>query len=261
MSAPIVTNPDPDSLQGPVDDILQEIQGKTTDLFNGINDILSWVPWPLSELIPVIEQGIEALEQKIKEFWDQVNEFIHERGSSSALTQAGQIWQQQVATPAGNLAGKLSPNIMQAEDDWTGDAANAYKNTIPAQDSALTAIQKIANQIDTSLTNIASAIGSFWTAVYAALAAFVVGLIGAVAACCTVVGIPVGIAAVCGVAGVIIAGITAAVMAITGIINSAKAEQTQLIQQLSDNSNFPSGQWPVSTSDMSDDHGGWQPNS
>jgi hypothetical protein len=55
--------------------------------------------------------------------------------------------------------------------------------------------------------------------------------------------------------------IAAAISAVTGIVNSAKAEQVQLTQQLSDNSNFPNGEWPVSTSDMSDDRGGWQPNS
>lgn len=250
-----------DSFQGLVDDIIMVIEQKTNDLFNGINDVLSWVPWPLSDLISGIEDDVKNFEQKMQEFWDQMNEFLHERGSATALTQAAQVWLQQVSTPAGNLAGKLSPNILQAEDDWSGDAANAYKNTIPAQDSALEAIQKIANQINTSLTNIASAIGSFWTAIYIALGALAVGLVGAIAACCTVVGIPAGIAAVVGVVMAVGTAITAAISAVTGIVNSAKAEQVQLTQQLSDNSNFPNGQWPVSTSDMSDDSGGWQPNS
>lgn len=254
-----VTNSD--SIQGQVDSALQDIEQKANDLFNGINDVLSWVPWPLSDLVSGIEADVKDLEKKLQDFWDQMNEFLHERGSSSALTQAAQVWLRQVSTPVGDLAGKLSPNILQAEDDWTGDAANAYKNTIPAQDSALAAIQKIANQINTSLTNIASAIGAFWTAIYVALGLLVVGLVGAIAACCTVVGIPAGIAAAVGVVMAVAGAVTAAITAITGIVNSAKAEQVSLTQQLSDNSNFPNGQWPVSTSDMSDDRGGWQPNS
>lgn len=66
-----------------------------------------------------------------------------------------------------------------------------------------------------------------------------------------------GIIVACGMINAVMAIVSAAVNAITGIVNSANAEQAALTQKLVDNSTFPVGWWSVATSDMSDD-GEWQ---
>ncbi len=64
---------------------------------------------------------------------------------------------------------------------------------------------------------------------------------------------------VVGAVAAAIALVTATVVALNNFISTTiNIQQSTLMQKLSDNTNFPDGQWPVSTADMSDDHGGWQ---
>lgn len=237
---------------------IKEIQQKVKELFDKVNGLLSWVPSFLSGVVDTIKNALNALNQKLQEFWDQVNKFFTEPGWPPALKQAAQAWENHVSSTVSNIAGTLTTDQLQAENDWQGQAANAYKSTIPSQDNALNAIKTIADQINTSLNNIANAIVAFWVAIGAALLTFVVGLVAAIAACCTVVGTPAGIGAAATTVGVVLALVTAAIIALTTYINGVNSEQTTLTQKLNDNSTFPNGRWPVSTSDMSNDHGGWQ---
>jgi uncharacterized protein YukE len=237
---------------------LNEIQQKVNELVDKVNGLLSWVPSFLSFVVDRIKDAMNSLNQKLEQFWEQVKEFVTEPGSPSALKSAAKAWENNVSKMIGNITGTLTTDNLQAENDWHGQAANAYKSTIPDQNTALTALKGVTDQINTSLDNLGNAVIAFWIAVGAALLTFVVGLVGAIAACCTVVGTPAGIAAGIGVAAVVLGLITTAVLALNSYLNSLSAEQNSLYQKLTDNSSFPKGKWPVSTSDMSDDHGDWQ---
>jgi uncharacterized protein YukE len=237
---------------------LDEIQQKVQQLFDKVNGLLNWVPSFLSAVVDTIQDALNTLNQKLRQFWAQVEEFVREPGSPAALKSAAQDWENNVSQVIGNITGTLTTDRLQAENDWHGQAANAYKSTIPNQNTALTALKDVTDQINTSLDNLSNAVIAFWVAVGAALLTFIVTLVGAIAACCTVVGTPAGIAAVIGVVAVVLGLITTAVLALNSYLDSATAEQTALNQKLTDNSTFPGGKWPVSTSDMSDDHGDWQ---
>jgi uncharacterized protein YukE len=237
---------------------LKDIQDKVKELFDKINGLLSWVPSFLSGVVNAIKDAVNKFNEKLQEFWNKVEQFISEPGSPSALKQAAQAWENSVSKVVSNLTGTLSTDKLQAENDWQGAAANAYKSTIPSQTAALNSVKGIADQLNSSLNNLAGAVITFWVAIGAALLMFVVGLVGAIAACCTIVGTPAGIAAIVGVIVVVLGLITTAILALTSYLNSISTEQASLGQKLNDNSTFPNGKWPVSTSDMSDDHGGWQ---
>jgi predicted PurR-regulated permease PerM len=249
---------DADSIIQQANQKLQEIQQKVQELFDKINGLLSWVPSFLSGVVDAIKDAVDKFNQKLQEFWTQVEKFFSEPGSPSALKQAAQAWENTVSKVISNVTGSLSTDQLQAENDWQGQAANAYKSTIPSQTAALNSIKGIADQVNTSLNDLAGAVIAFWVAIGAALLTFIVGLVGAIAACCTVVGTPAGIAAAVGVIAVVLGLVTTAILTLTSYLNSVSAEQASLGQKLNDNSTFPNGKWPVSTSDMSDDHGGWQ---
>jgi len=183
---------------------------------------------------------------------------LSEPGSIDALNDAAQYWSTKVENVVSGVAGTLQPDQLQAPNDWTGMAANAYKATIPVQTSALGTLKTAANQMSTQLTSMANALNSFYTALKVALASFVVALIAAIAACCTVVGTPAGIAALIIFGGACVTAIGAEITALVNLANAANTTNTNIAQTLNDNTNFPNGNWPVSTSDMSDDHAGWQ---
>ena len=61
------------------------------------------------------------------------------------------------------------------------------------QQSALTSVKAVGDEIDTTLNDLASAIIRFWLAVAVALVGFVVAVASAVATASTVVGAPVGV--------------------------------------------------------------------
>lgn len=234
-------------------DKLREIEQKVKELFDKVNGLLDWVPSFLSDLIKPIQQALGLLNEKMQEFWKQVDEFFTEPGSVSALHNAADTWAKQVSPQLGALAGTLTLDQLRTDDEWKGKAADAYKNTVPAQSSALGAIKDIGNQLNTSLTNLANALIAFWVAIGLALVAFVVGLVGAIAACCTVVGAPAGVAAAATTAGVVIGLISAAIAAFISYNNGIQTEQAALGQKLSDDSQFPNGAWPVSTADLADE--------
>lgn len=249
---------DADAVIQKANEKLKEIQDKIKELFDKINSLLSWVPSFLSSVVDKIKDAVNAFNAKLQQFWDKVEQFISEPGSPSALKQAAQSWENSVSKVISDITGTLSTDQLQAENDWQGQAANAYKSTIPSQTAALNSIKGIADQLNTSLNNLGNAVIAFWVAIGAAFLTFVVGLVAAIAACCTVVGTPAGVGAAATTIGVVLALVTTAVLALVSYLNSVSSEQASLTQKLNDNSTFPHGKWPVSTADMSDDHGGWQ---
>ncbi|MGH3435039.1 MAG: hypothetical protein ACRDRN_01065 [Sciscionella sp.] len=251
---------DADSIIRKADDKLREIEQKTQDLFDRVNGILDWVPSFLSDVVHAIQTALNMLKQKLDEFWSNVNQFITEPGSLSALQHAADAWEKSVSATISSLAGTLTLGQLRTDDKWHGPAATAYKTTVPAQAAALNAIKDIADQANTSLTNLKGAVLAFWVAIAAAVVTFVIGLIAAIAQCCTIVDIPGGVATAAAAAAVVIGLIVAAVTALTSYVNIINSEQASMVQKLDDNSKFPNGTWPVSTADIGDDSG-WHVNS
>jgi hypothetical protein len=215
-------------------DKVQDIERKVQEFFDKVNDVLSWVPWFLNHLIEPIRAGLEALNGKLREFWDRVNQLWEQPGNSDRLKQVGEQWVNEVGNVLGDIAGTISPDRLQTNIEWTGRAAEAYRATIPAQVSGLNAVKDIANQMRSSLNNLANSIDGLWIALGFAFAGFVVGAVAAIATAVTVVGIPAAIAIIATAVGVAIGLIAAAIMALNSHLNTIESEQATIAQKVHD---------------------------
>ena len=213
---------------------LREIQQKVDEFFDKVNSVLSWVPFFLSYLIEPIRAGIEALNAKLREFWDRANQLFQQPGSPSRLDEVAQLWVSEVAEPVAAIAGTVSPDKMRTNVEWVGRAAEAYRSTVPAQVSGLNGIKDIANQMRTSLNLLANSVENFWLAIGIAFATFIVGAVGAIIAAATVVGVPAAIAAIATAVGVSIGLIAAAVVSLKSHINTIELQQAAIAQKVTD---------------------------
>lgn len=212
----------------------QELNRKIQEFFDKVNDVLSWVPGFLSDLIEPIKNGLEALSRKVKEFWDRVNQLIDQPGSPTRLHQVADDWVNKVGNVVGDIAGRVGLDKLQTNLDWEGRAAEAYKATVPAQVSGLNSVKDLADQLRSSLDNLGNGIEAFWTAMAVAAGVFVVGAIAAIATACTVVGIPAAIAAIGTAAGVSIGLVTTAIVSLQSLTNTVSSEQNTIAQKVHD---------------------------
>jgi len=213
---------------------LQEIQRKVDEFFDKVNSVLSWVPFFLSYLIEPIKAAIQALNAKLREFWDRANQLMEQPGSPSALKEAARRWSSDVAAPLAAIAGTIAPARMQTNVEWIGRAAEAYRVTLPGQVAGLTGAKGVADQMRSSLTNLAMSVENFWLAIGIAFATFIVGAVGAIIAAATIVGVPAAIAALATAVGVSIGLIAAAIMALKSHLNTIEREQAAITQRITD---------------------------
>lgn len=239
----------------PVNPLVREAEGKTEEIdrkvrefFEKVNGLLDWVPGALTQLIEPIQRGLQQLQQKLAEFWDRVNQLFEQPGNSDRLKEVGDSWANSIGNPVGDTAGDISLEKLRANIEWTGKAAEAYKAMVPAQGESLSGIKNLAIQLQNSLTGLANAIDSFWTANLIALGTFVVGVVGAIAAACTVVGVPAAIAAIATAAGVSIGLIATAVNTMNSLVDTIETEQNSIKQKIQD----LGSEWSKSNADLSD---------
>lgn len=212
----------------------QEIEEKVQRFFDIVNDTISWVPWPASELLGPIEDGMENLAQEMQKFWDEVNQIFEQPGDADRLRQAGVAWADSIGNPLGDTAGDISLENHKTNIEWTGRAAEAYKALVPAQEEALSGLKDIAITMRTSLDDMAESIEDFWQAIVMAFVSFIVGAVAAIASAFGVVTIPAGIAVLLGAVGVGLALIFQAVQAIDSHMDVIRDQQTAVQQGLRD---------------------------
>ncbi len=212
----------------------QEIEEKVQRFFDIVNDTISWVPWPASELLGPIEDGMENLAQEMQKFWDEVNQIFEQPGDADRLRQAGAAWADSIGNPLGDTAGDISLENHQTNIEWTGRAAEAYKALVPAQEEALSGLKDIAITMRGSLDDMAESIEDFWQAIVMAFVSFIVGAVAAIASAFGVVTIPAGIAVLLGAVGVGLALVFQAVQAIDSHMDVIRDQQTAVQQGLRD---------------------------
>jgi hypothetical protein len=178
---------------------------------------------------------------------------IAQAGSPAALRAAGAVWSGEIGGMVSRLAGLATLNGIRADDHWSGAAAEAYRNTLPAQQSALTSVKAVGDEIDTTLNDLASAIIRFWLAVAVALVGFVVAVASAVATASTGVGAPVGVTIAIAAVGATAVAVNEALTDLTTITTDIRDQAAGLQRRLSNDTAFPAGRWPRSTTPISGD--------
>jgi hypothetical protein len=252
MSAPAAIEPAIDVLA-----IVSDIRQRLAEADAEVARIAANVDNALSGLPDLVGGGLrEAVAQLRQVFDDAVGLIVGPLtyvGDPVALQNAGAAWAIDIGGTTGALAGVPSLNGAKVDDFWTGMAADAYKNTLPAQAAALTAIKTAGDELSSTLTELANGIGRFWIAIGEAVLSFVVGIGTAVAATETGIGVPVGVGLGVAVAGGLGVAVRSAFDALTDITTDTATRATALGNRLANDVAFPRGAWPRSATPISSD--------
>ena len=221
---------------------LDKIRDKTTELQNSINSGLA----SLSSLAGwVADRIVDAWNwfcQQADRFWSWITNITSHMGSPSALSQAADSWSSGVGGPVSSQVQAADAGSLLVDDTWTGAAASQYKQVYPQQKEALRAVKAtFVDGLASALDLVQKGIIAFWGALGAALAALVVGLIGAIASSATVFGLPAAPFIAAGAVGVAAAACWGGGEILTACCASAN---TTMQGKLHDDTSYLGGRWP-----------------
>lgn len=239
------------------DDVIHMVSGKLTEsqemvqkLYDGVDQLLSWVPEAFMHLIEPIKKTVEEFGKLHVKIFEEIGEFLTKRGEIDLLRTVSEQWSDRVAAPLKDVSGALNLDKHRSNIEWEGRAAEAYKALVPAQAGAVTSLQGAADKMVTALDSLANAIEMFWVAVGVAVVTFVVGLVAAIAGLAGIVTAPAAIAGACGVVSVVLGLIGAAVTAFYATVQPINS-QIKIIRSVTDGLG---GKWatPDNGVDLSD---------
>jgi hypothetical protein len=238
------------SLLGRVEDGLRRAENACQSLFDHVN---GWTSW-LGPLASGIRSALNKIGELLSTLFREIGKFFTQPGVPWTLWAHGNDWSgEPIGGRVSKLVAKSTLDEIRTDDVWQGPAADAYRNTLPRQKDALAAIKAAADLIDSVLSKVALAIGAFWLAVAALILSLWVELTAESGAAATGVGAPAAAAA----AGISLAKALALLGTAGGALyaflaNDAMSSMKDLRQQVHNDSAYPDGQWPRSTTDLSD---------
>ena len=232
-----------DDLVLQINELIAKIRTKLDELLGVVNDFLGWVPWGLGWLADKIRDAWDWLCEKFDEFWDSLTLITTNMGDRGALSTTGSTWSTSVASPVSAKKDTVDASvILRADDTWEGDAAERYG---PRAKLHQTALEKVVTTYVTGITaaldTVRAGLVKFSMGLITALAALVVGIIGALASSATIFGIPAGIFIAAGAALVAIGAFY------TGgelLKSDCTAARSDLEEKMFDNNGFPDQAWP-----------------
>jgi hypothetical protein len=226
-------------------DLVDRFYRLVQELQDGINDALDWVPFFLNWIVDRIRDLWNDLMNKIKEFFDPLVEILSNLGSPTTVSSTADKWSSTVGSPVSGRVALADLGSLSVEDNWKGSAADQYKQKVPLQKTALQNIKtQFTDGISGALKDVSSAIQVFFGIMIGAIGAFIVAIVGALAATGTIVGIPAGIVIAITAAGVFGAAFYAAG---ENLKSSCRTAKTVLDQKKAENTGYPNGAWPVAT--------------
>ncbi|MGH3428846.1 MAG: hypothetical protein ACRDQZ_14980, partial [Mycobacteriales bacterium] len=128
--------------------LVKRLKDAWDDIVDGVNSVLDMLPGVLEGSI---KSAFEKCSSKVAKVFKEIAKLYSERGSASALRAAGGSWNEQVGHRASTQAGLLTKEALEADDEWTGDAADRYGEAITTQGKALTEIKAITDILQTTL--------------------------------------------------------------------------------------------------------------
>lgn len=244
-------HPDPtgiafNALMEKVSQKIEEARQKVVEFFNAVGKVLSKLPG-------ILARGANSLLNKVRDKWNQLMDKIrfywNHRGDPGRLNAAAKRYSDDVQAKVSPEANVYRPSGLVADDKWKGDAADAYREILLPQGTALGAYADKAGKVGSTLRDAGWAIYIFWGAVAAAVAVLIIGIIGAIAAAETVIG----------AIGAILAALVVAAAAIgTGLLVAQDKMSTAAAAfrtEANDKKAFPGpppGSWPRATRSLLD---------
>jgi uncharacterized protein YukE len=219
--------------------VLDRIEGKTTDLQNSINGKMKWLPPGLQDSV---RSGWNAFCAKLQDIWNFWKDVFTHMGSPSALSDTADAWSSLVGGPVSAQVQTADAGLLGVDDKWDGDAADAYRQTLPTQKTALEKIKTpLVDGISSALADVSNGIITFWVGLGVALAALVAGLIGALSSAATIFGLPAAPFIAAGAAAIACTAVITGGMLLESRCRNAS---TTLRQRIEDNSGFHDEHWP-----------------
>ncbi|MGL5862804.1 MAG: hypothetical protein ACRCY9_16265 [Phycicoccus sp.] len=223
-------------------ELVRRLQDKVDELSAALNRVLGWIPPGMGWVADRIHDGWNQLIEKLAEFWAWVDEHLNNPGSPSVLSQTAQDWNTSVGGPVSSQAGIIDAGQLLSDDRWSGTAAEAYKQAITPQKTAMDKVKtSMVDGVFQALDKMQTGIIVFWVAFAVGVAACIGGLIGAIASTASILGAPAGpfIAAAAVVA--LIAALAGGALKLKSDIDSAEGI---LVGKLNDLGAYPGGSWP-----------------
>jgi hypothetical protein len=228
-----------------IERLLESIRRKANELVNTINATLAKVEFFIGNQVA---KATDSFVRLLRSTLDGLDEIVSNMGSPSTLSAHADIWNMQIGAPVVGLVLNADLDQTRADNLWTGDAATAYKDSLPPQKAALSGVKTVTDGISNALSEMARAIWGFWLALVGGLAALIAGIIAALASSATIVGLPAG-PFIAGGAALVFIG--AAFVGAMNLKSAAADQNTKLGTKLAD-AGFNKGHWPATTSDFSD---------
>jgi hypothetical protein len=219
--------------------VMDRVDAKTTELQNSINEKIRLLPGFLQDKVVA---GWNRFCGLLRNIWGKLSGFLAEAGSVTSLWDTADAWSERVGAPVSGEVQNADAGYLTADDNWSGSAADAYRQTLPMQKTALDKVKSaLTDGIASALNDVASSIMVFWTGLLLAFGTLVVGLIGALGSSATIFGLP---AAPIIAAGAGLVASLAIIAASENLKSACSKATTSLHQKLADNSAFSGGHWP-----------------
>jgi uncharacterized protein YukE len=129
-------------------------------------------------------------------FWGWVEKKIAKAGEQKKLKAGAEAWKTNVTPKYQTTTDNTDLAKLAVDDKWSGSAATAYANKVPAQREAMQSVKKATEAITTQLNAWAQALQVFWSAVAKGVTTFLKVIFAAIFTAAVPVTSPAGVASV-----------------------------------------------------------------
>ncbi|RJQ79070.1 hypothetical protein D5S17_11715 [Pseudonocardiaceae bacterium YIM PH 21723] len=193
------------------------------------------MPVYLEPLIKPIKDAANWVDRETQALLDRLRQAVDNPGHEAKLREVGERWVTAVGNALGDIADTIAMDKLATNWEWRGRSADAYKAIVPAQAKGLNDIKDLANQIKSSLGNLANAIENFKDAIKIIIAGFVAAVVVAIVSCFVPVTIPAALAILAGEAAAGLAAVLATYQARQTLDQTIVTEFKSIEQKVHDN--------------------------
>lgn len=222
-----------------IQELLDELREKVDSLAQKVNSILSQVPFWLDWVVDRVQDAWSQMMAKLSEFFAWFGDKLAYAGDMAGLERAALDWNHDVGRPASTQSQEVDAGDLMVDDAWSGTAAEQYRQKVPDQKEAMSAIRDVfSTTISAALDTMRSGLNTFWWCVAGAIASVIAAAVGAATATGTIIGLPAAPVALA-------VGIVAALVALGSGISVLNSDARSAARALKEARDYGLESWPV----------------
>lgn len=230
------------SALGKVGEFIEKIGDLVERMRESINRYLPW----LGPLAGKLRSAWDAFIAGVQKVLSEIGKVLTQPGVPWTLWSHANAWLDDVGGPVDRWSQEIGPDRIAADDKWQGEAAPKYMESVAAQKAALDQIKPAANDIQSALRLVATAIVVFWGALLAFLVVYVAEMIAAAGGIGSVVAALPGVLLAAASTAKFWAAFATLVVAL-GVAFTAFETQLGGLKSRLDTGVFAAGYWPAAT--------------